>query len=146
MKYLLILIGFFALTACGNQSLECGDLLERYAEKPQKLEFVECKAGTGQTILEATYKVKGEDSKEIEEFLVQKYGIGNLKFVCCGWESTNGENGYVDDKELKMIDPNYTLEVSMYGNAEKENEDGEIAIESDRNKIEFIVTARILDV
>lgn len=146
MKFVLLLTSFILLFSCNSDRLKCGDLLERYAERTQQIDFIECSKGDGQTILEARYNVKGKDSKEIEEFLVQKYGIGKLEFTCCGWESSNGKNGHIDNEELKMINPNYVLEVSMSGNAEKENENGAIFIELDRTKIDFIITVKILNI
>ena len=146
MKYLLIAILFFFSNSCLTQNLECGDLLKKYAVKPNKVKFIECKTGTGQTILEADYKVSGENSREIENILIQEFGMGKLKFVCCGWESENGKNGYVENEHLKEINQNYVLEISMYANAEKENEKGETDIEFDRNKIEFNLKVRIMEI
>ena len=146
MKYLQLLILFFLSNSCFTQNLECGDLLKKYATKPNKVEFVECKTGTGQTILEADYKVLGKDSEEIERILIAEFGMGKLKFVCCGWESVNGKNGYVDNKQLKSINQDYVLEISMFANAEKKNEKGKTEIEFDRNKVDFNLKVRILKI
>ncbi len=146
MKYLVVLITLFFSNACLVQNLECGDLLEKYAIKPSKIEFIQCKAGTGQTILEANYKVLGKDSEEIEFFLIQEYGMGKLKFVGYGWESTNGKNGYVENEELKAIHKNYSITISMFGNAEKIAENGTSKIEFDRNKIDFSLTVKIEEI
>ena len=146
MKYLQIIISFFVFNSCFTQSLECGDLLEKYATKPNKVEFIKCRTGTGQTILEADYKVSGKDSKEIEKILIQEFGMGKLKFVCCGWEPINGKNGYVENKQLKITNQDYVLEISMYANAEKKNENGKIEIEFDRNKVDFNLKVKILEI
>jgi len=150
MKHKLILMVFlFAsilLGSCSNQNLECGDLFDRYAKKPNKVKFIECKSGTEQTILEAKYKVLGMDSKEIEEVLITEFGMGKLKFVCCGWEPENGKNGYIENKHLKEINTNYVLEISMYANAEKNNKKGETEIEFDRKKVDFYLKVRILEI
>ena len=146
VKYLQILILLILFNSSYSQNLECGDLLEKYAKKLNKVEFIECKSGTGQTILEANYKVLGKDSKGIEEILITEFGIGKLKFACCGWESENGKNGYVHNKQLKAINQNYVLEISMFANAEKKNKKGETEIEFDRNKVDFNLKVRILEI
>jgi Domian of unknown function (DUF4952) len=146
MKYLFLITSFFLLTAFVDKPLKCGNLLEEYEGNPKNIEFLECSVGTGQTILEAKYIVSGEHSEEIEKFLIEKYAIGKLKFTCCGWESINGQNGYVENEELKKMNSDYILEISMFGNAEKENEEGEIYLERDRTKIDFYVTVKVLDV
>lgn len=134
------------LNSCSNKSIGCEDLLHRYDEKIQKIEFIACEKGEGQTVLKAKYKVLGIHSEEIENILIKKYGIGKLKFTCCGWESTNGKNGYIKNVELLKINPNYILEILMYGNAEKVNQKGETYLELDRNKVEFYVIVKLLDV
>ncbi len=146
MKYLQILILIIISNSCSKQNLECGDLLEKYAKKPDKVEFIECKSGTGQTIFEADYKILGTDSKEIEEILIAEFGMGKLKFVCCGWEPENGKNGYVENKHLKEINQNYVLEISMNANAEKKNEKGKTEIEFDREKVDFNLKVRIMEI
>ena len=139
-------IALFILKPCADKSIDCEDLLLKYAEQNQKIEFIECQKGKGQTVLEAKYKVLGHNSDEIETILIKKYGIGKLKFTCCGWESTNGKNGYIKNKDLIKSNPNYILEISMYGNAEKENQKGEIYLEKDKSKIDFYVIVRLLDI
>ena len=146
MKHLLILILFFLTNSCFTQNLECGDLLKKYEIELSGAEFIECTIGTGQTIIEANYKVLGKDSEKIERTLVAKFGMGKLKFNCCGWEPVNGKNAYVDNKQLKAINQDYILEISMFANAEKKNEKGETEIEFDRNKVCFNLKVRILEI
>ncbi|TPN88876.1 DUF4952 domain-containing protein [Aquimarina algicola] len=146
IKYILITISFFFFNSCKSQHLECGDLLEKYGEKPQHLDFISCKEGKGQTILVAEYKVEGKYSEEVEEFLIEKYNIGKLEFVCCGWEPSGGKRGNITPPELIAIDPYYILEISMFGNAEKEDENGKVQLEFDRTKIDFVVMVRIIRV
>lgn len=126
--------------------MECGDLLQRYAETLKHAEFVGCEQGTGQTKLVSTYKVLDNANEQVEDNLVEKYNIGELKFTCCGWDSSSGKNGEILSPELKKINSNYVLEVSMYGNAEKINEKGQIYIELDRNKVDFYVIVKIIEV
>ena len=144
MKYILILALLFLSNSCSRTSLECGDLLKKYAIKPNKVEFVSCKTGIGQTLLEADYRVLGKDSEEVEKILMEKYGMGELKFVCCGWESENGKNGYVENTQLKTINQDYILEISMFGNAEKKCENGKTELELDRTKVDFTIKVKVL--
>ena len=132
--------------SCTTPTLECGDLLEIYAEKPEKCHFINCIEGTNQTLVEATYQVSGEDSWQVEEFFVAKYGLGKLKFTCCGWEPTDGKKGTINNVEIEQINPNYHFTISMFGNAEKQMENGEFIIEDDRSKVEFTVTVTIIEV
>lgn len=146
MKYLLLFIAVFSLSSCSKKSVECGDLLAERNIKPLNLEFVGCKKGTGQTVLSAEYKVSGKNSKKVENILVTKYGMGELKSLCCGWEPHEGKKGQIEDQGLKDINQNYTLSISMHGNAEKENSKGEAYVEKDRNNVSFSVTVELLDV
>ena len=146
MKFTYLILLLFIISSCQKNTLECEDLLQRYVEKNQKIKFISCEKRNGQTILEAKYKVTGENFEEIEKILVEKYGIGKLKFTCCGWESKNGKNGYIENEELKKINQNYVLEISMYANAEKENDKGEIYIELDKKNIDFYVIVKLLDI
>lgn len=142
MKYLLPLL-FLLLNNCFAQDLSCEDLLEKYAVKPDKVEFIDCKPGIGQSIFEANYKVSGKDSKEVEAILIQQYGMGELKFVCCGWEASSG---HFTSEALKAINSDYTLEISMFANAEKQNESGTYEIEYDRDKLEFELLVRLMKI
>ncbi len=113
----------------------CGDLLDVYAEKPEKLEFVECKTyKSSQSRVVATYRVSGKDAAEVEAFFVEKYGMGELKWACCGWE-TSGKNGSFKHPELTAISPYLSAIITMFASAEVDyNEEG---LELDRTKIEY---------
>lgn len=143
--YALTLITFLFFTSFYGKKVDCGDLLEQYGEKPPQLTFVGCKEGTEQSRLEATYKVSGTNAQAVELFLREKYGLAPLKFVCCGWEPTNGKTGTIQHSDLAKINPNYILDVSMFGNAERKNEQGEYYIERDRTKVDFMVIVKLLD-
>lgn len=128
----------------------CGDLLSIYGEKSDELHFVDCKrkseTGNDQLICEAIYKVDNKHADSIERYLVEKYGMGALRFVCCGWE-TLGKYGLIESERLRQINSNYVMSVNMYGNTEQTNEKGEIYLEEDRNKInQFIVVVSIHDI
>jgi hypothetical protein len=126
-------------------TIECGDLLSRYAKKPEKLRFVDCTVGEGQVVLEAKYSVSGKDSKAVEKFLVKKYGMGKLKFVCCGWESKDGKSGQINNLKAFKDYPNYSIMISMFASAEKGTD--ESSLELDRNEVEeFTVLVEIVDV
>ncbi len=137
-------MSLFVSSICAAQDLECGDLLNIYGEKPEQLTFVDCTEGAGQTILEARYSVA--DSEAVEAFLVENYGLEKLKFVCCGWEPTGSRSGWIKNEKLLELNPNYVLSITMYGNAEKKNSDGEFVIETDRSNVEFTVVVTLLDI
>ncbi|NMH86599.1 DUF4952 domain-containing protein [Flavivirga algicola] len=122
-----------------NPKIPCNDLLSTYAKKPIGLEFIKCeRLEKGQTIAKAIYRVSGEQSKEIEDFLIKNYGMGNLKWVCCGWE-TSGKYGGFEHSEFKKIDSYCSATIDMYasGEVEGKNDPTEIKLETDRNKIDY---------
>ena len=118
MNYLIVGIFLFSLSCTNHKKDDC-NLLAAYSEQPKNLEFVECKKGEGQTIKYSTYKVTGTHSLEVEKYLVENYGMGKLKFTCCGWEPQDGKEGEIINSELKKFNNNFHLLVSMGGSAEK---------------------------
>ncbi len=108
----------------------CGDLLTRYGEKPEKLEFISCESvDEPQKIIRLMYRVRGEDSKEVEDFLVEKYGMTKLKWACCAW---NGRGGQFNHDKFKAIHPYLGGGISMYASGEVEG-----GLEIDPEKIEY---------
>ncbi len=76
--------------------------------------------------------------KKIEHFLIENYGMGKLKWVCCGWE-TGGKYGGFEHSEFKKIDSYCSATIDMYasGEIEDENQPTEIKLETDRRKIDY---------
>ncbi len=128
-------------------TIECGDLLERYAQKPKGLIYIDCISNkTFQTIVSAEYRTSGENSENVEQFLVNKYGMGKLKWICCAW-GNGGKYGGFQHQDITNINSNYMVTISMYASGEVEDEEGKVTIEKDKHKIEyFTVIVEILDV
>ena len=144
MKSLLLMIMPLILS-CTTEKIEDCDLLKSYGEQHKYLDFIECHQGEGQVIKYSTYKVAGTHSSEVEKYLVETYGMAKLKFTCCGWEPQDGKYGEIINPELKKMNKDYHLSVTMIGNAEKINDS--TYIEKDRNEIDFFyVTVRLLKV
>lgn len=136
----------FFVSCAGKINEDC-DLLKSYGATHGYLEFIDCHTGDGQIIKYSNYKVTGTNSLEVENFLVENYGMGKLMFTCCGWEPEEGKEGEIIITELKKLNKDYHLLVSMYGNAEKTNEKDSAYIEKDRNKIDyFYVIVRLLEI
>jgi len=113
----------------------------QYGEKPKELEFTVCKEGEGQLILEAKYRISGKDAEKVEQYLIEKYDLGKLKFICYGWETENGKSGEIKNAELTKINADYHLLITMFASAEKK--DG--GLELNRSKIQFFtVIVRLL--
>lgn len=74
-------------------AIESGDLLSTYGEKPEYLHFKELLIRKGQIRYDALYEVTGEHSQSVEDSLVEKYGMGKLKWVCCDYENSGGKRG-----------------------------------------------------
>jgi hypothetical protein len=146
MNIMVMLFSFLLLVPTTNEPTECEDLWKKYGTVPKGVVFENCQKETGQTIKRATYKVAGEEAEEVEAFLIEKYGIGKLHFVCCGWESKNGQNGTIRHKAIKKMNPFYDLDIVMFASAEKQDENGEWYIEHDRTKVEFTIEVRLMEV
>ncbi len=119
--------------------MPCGDLFSVYAQKPQELKFIKCeRIKDSQTIVRATYKVAGTKSKAIEDFLVKTYGMGKLKWTCCGWNN-GGKYGVFEHYEFKKINRDCLVLISMYASAEVQDKSkqSKVRLETDRNKIAF---------
>ena len=119
--------------------ISCGDILSTYAKKPNDLKFIKCeRPKNGQTIIKATYRVKGKQSKGVENFLIENYGMGKLKWTCCGWDN-GGKYGGFEHSEFKKIDKYCYATVSMFasGEVENKNKPAGVKLETDRNKIDY---------
>ena len=119
--------------------ISCGDILSTYVKKPNDLEFIKCeRPKNSQTIIKATYRVNGKESKRIEDFLIENYGMGELKWTCCGWDN-GGKYGSFEHSEFKKIDKYCSATVSMFASREIEDDNKltEVKLEFDRNKIDY---------
>ena len=106
---------FYSFISAKHRSeIICGDLWKIYDNKPAMVEFVECSKGDGQLVAKAIYKVKGKDVPFIEKLLIRKYGMGKLKFVCCGYENENGVHGLIQSQKLSNLDPNISISIAMF--------------------------------
>ncbi len=119
--------------------IPCGDVLLAYAEKPQELEFIGCeRVKNSQTLVRAMYRVSGKKSKEVEDFLVENYGMGRLEWTCCGW-SNGGKYGQFDHAQFKKIDKYCSALIEMHASGEiaDKNAPTGTKLETDRNKIAY---------
>ena len=93
------------------------DILPLLTKELGQLEFVKSKVGSWQTVLEANYRVSGNNAHLIEDILHKEYGMSELKFACCGWEShPNGNMEITDEfnnKYEELYDYN-SISISMY--------------------------------
>jgi len=135
--HIIITILLFLLTSCPTHLKAQANLIETYVNDLPHLEFVEGNKGNGQTIRYSLYRVSAEHAAEVEQILVDRYGMGLLRLTCCGWESENGRSGEIKSEKIKQINPDYYLIAEMYGCAEKEDVNGIIYIEKDRSKIDY---------
>jgi hypothetical protein len=86
----------------------CGDFLSDAHQKPPALTFETCvRTNDAQlAVLKSTYSVSGKKADIVEKYLVEQYSMPKLRFVCCGWESSN-RGGFFNYK-------NYSMAVTMY--------------------------------
>ncbi len=115
ISFLIFIVNFsiFPSVVIEESNFLCGDLLKIYAEKSNHLDFIGCETiSNSQTIARATYKVSGKKSKKIEHYLVTKYEMGQLKWVCYGWEN-EGKSGQFEHEKLKEIDPYCSVIINM---------------------------------
>jgi len=144
-KYLIISI-FFVLQSCGDRNPYSSNEANVCFLSHDFLELVEYKHRDGQYIKQAIYRVASEHSHQVEWFLVNTFGMGKLKFVCCGWEPENGKSGNIACRALEKM-PSYHLAVEMYASAEVRNSNDSVYLELDRNRIEyFFVILSLLEI
>ena len=94
-----------------TSDIVCGDILYWYAEKHPKLEFVKCtKIKDSQVIVEALYRVKGSDIDIIETHFSKHYHTSQLKYICCGWETSS--YGYF--KNTTLEEKGFSNIISIY--------------------------------
>lgn len=135
----------------GRPSL-CGDLLQQYASKPAGLVLLGCADGQpgGQTVAVATYKVSGANAAQAETFFQARYGMGKLTFACCGWEPAQGKRGQVENAALRKLNPNYSLLITMYSDAQAMEQslvqDNASAWKDKRKVKQFLVEVTIVEV
>ncbi|MEO8932902.1 MAG: DUF4952 domain-containing protein [Xanthomarina sp.] len=124
---------------CDRQYL-CSDLLEVFAKKPKNLEFIDCITSSyGQVVVEANYRVSGEKSKEIEDFLVENYNMGTVEWDVIGYSNLgkNRGTGFFESEALKKIDPAMIMTITMGADGVVSDESNGIRLEKDRSKIKF---------
>ena len=110
----------------GHLALSCGDLFAEYAEKPENIEFLKCTAlehDDRQKRMEAEYKVSKENSYEVEQFLVKRYGL--MRF--CDYSHAMPINEvHLDPKNLREIAPYYSLNIRVSHHTNSLKEAGEL--------------------
>jgi Domian of unknown function (DUF4952) len=125
---LLIVIGVFWPTITVGSGfatrpdvtlLECAESLEIWdRHAPPQLKLSSCQVESGQLeVLVVRYTVKGADVTKVEKILRQKFRMGKLRFVCCGW-TTDYQKGFYRDKsgyyyEVTMSSPE-TVEQNLH--------------------------------
>ena len=129
-----------------------GDLLLNYATKPAGLTLLGYKAGQpgGQTIAVATYQVAGADAGKVEAFFRAHYGMGELTFLCCGWEPAEGKQGEVESAALRKLNPDYSLLLTMYSDAQSMGEalaSGDSGAWKDKRRVKrFLVEVKVMEI
>lgn len=122
-----------------ESKIPCNDLLSTYAKKPVGLEFIKCeRPKEGQIKARAIYRVSGEKSEEVEQFLIKNYGMGKLKWTCCGWD-VGGKYGEFEHPEFKKIDPycSAILNMNASGVVQDKNNSTKTTLETNRNNIDY---------
>jgi Domian of unknown function (DUF4952) len=114
---LLIMLGIFWPTGGQSFSLatrpnvteaECAEYSKVWWQPPKELKLISCQLESGQLeILVVRYAVKGVDAAKVEKMLRQRFRMGKLRFVCCGWGSQNKTGSYKDAD-------GYNYDISMY--------------------------------
>jgi hypothetical protein len=113
-----------AVADATEAALTCEDFLEKWDKKPPQLEFIGCeKTKSAQAdILLASYRVTGAAAAQVEDALIQDFGMVPLRFLCCGWENhvarsvedvdnttsrVDGHGGYRDEN-------GFSFQIDMY--------------------------------
>ena len=88
--YGLLFLVLSVLAGCAKAELRCEDFLAKLSDKPEYVEFLECTQdidAQGKPFV-ARYRVKGADAHEAEQYMGHNFGQPELKYICCGWDST----------------------------------------------------------
>ncbi|WP_447919240.1 DUF4952 domain-containing protein [Achromobacter aegrifaciens] len=67
----------------------CEDFLEVLGGKPDYVEYQGCRPefrAQGKPLV-ARYRLDGVHAAQAQEYLRQRFGMGPLRFRCCGWEA-----------------------------------------------------------
>ena len=101
-----------------KSKISCANLWEVYDKKPKEAVFVECKKGKGQTVVEATYRVKGQHAILIENLLIQEYGMGKLVYTrlggCSLYIPYQEKTGQIRSEKAKEISKNdFYIQIRM---------------------------------
>ncbi|MCP1996251.1 DUF4952 domain-containing protein [Flavobacterium sp. HSC-61S13] len=100
--------------------IKCGDLWAIFSEKPSSVKLIDCKESEGQRLATATYRILPIDQRRIENLLVKRYGMGSLVKTTCNWEPEKGKTGTIISKRLALIDPKYSMTISMWAESDME--------------------------
>jgi hypothetical protein len=134
-KYLIFCI-FLVVQSCVEKNSDDSNEAGVCFGSHELLELVEFKQGEGQVIKQAVYRVTGEHSHQVEWFLVNTFGMGKLKFACCGWDPENGKSGEITCRKLEKMQDHH-LAVEMYASAEINDSNDSTYLELDRNNIDY---------
>lgn len=73
----------------------CYDILSAVAQKPVHSSLYSYSFYRNSSVIySAKYIISGAHTTETENFMITRYGMGPLFFVCCGWETKN-KPGYI---------------------------------------------------
>jgi len=111
LKLIPLLFALAIFQGCAPATkVSCGDLFSEYAEKPAKLEYLECNKGTGQTVFEAKYRVSDEAASDVEQELVKRYGF--MKYSDY-YHAMPQNLKYIESKKLLERNPDYSLSIHI---------------------------------
>ncbi|WP_310418099.1 DUF4952 domain-containing protein [Chamaesiphon sp. OTE_8_metabat_110] len=80
------------------------DFFKQWRAQLPKSTLNDCELKHGQLdLLIATYTVKGKDATIVEKLLQQRFQMGKLRFICCGWENPEQPGRYRRDGDSYQI-------------------------------------------
>ena len=95
----------------------CRDFLAERNEKPAGVEYQSCKVHKGHQLhLRARYRLSGKIARSVASILKKKYKMGDLRFMCCGWQAVP-TGGY--SRMVKGVDYSYSIVMFSQEGVEK---------------------------
>ena len=99
-----VLIGLVASLLWANQAIAqpdalcSADLMKAYKIHIPHAEFYrsDVPAKPSQILCESVYRIPGKYARYAESVLVRRFGMGKLRFACCGWFPGRGKRGAAD--------------------------------------------------
>ena len=90
MRFLILLTTFLLISSCTSVKEGCDDYFKQFGiDIAAQYQYCQYFEEEQVDYHEAIYKVKNQNFRQVEAFLVENYDMPELLFSCCGYETFN---------------------------------------------------------